>query len=67
MIKGITLTLGVFILSIILFAIPILTTCAFTFNWIVGIKYILTMLSLIDLTAIGTFIAREVNADEDSD
>lgn len=67
MIEDIALTLGIFVLSIILFSIPILTTCAFTFNWISGIKYILTILSLIEFVAINTFIAREVNADEDSD
>ena len=67
MIEDIALTLGIFVLSIILFSIPILTTCAFAFKWIDGIKYILTILSLIEFVAIYTFIAKEVNADETSD
>lgn len=64
MIEDIALTLGIFVLSIILFSIPILTTCAFAFNWISLIKFILTILSLIEFVAINIFIAREVNADE---
>ena len=64
MIEAIVIEIGIFVLSAILMAIPILTTCAFVFNWVVGVKYFLILLSLSEFVAISVFI-REVMQDED--
>lgn len=40
--------IGYLLVSIIIFAIPILTTLSFVFNWYPGVKFLLTLLSVLD-------------------
>lgn len=47
-ISSIAKILGAFVAAAIIFGIPVLTTCAFVFNWYSGIKMMLLFLSLID-------------------
>ena len=49
--------IGCFVVCAIVFAIPILTTCAFVFDWYGSIKWSLIILSIIDFAMIFTFIA----------
>lgn len=53
--------LGVFFLTIILFAIPILTTCAFIYQWRPVFAFLLFVASVIDIIAISVFITHCVN------
>lgn len=49
--------LGIFFLTIILFVIPILTTCAFIYRWNSLIIFILCIASCVDFIAIFALIA----------
>ena len=51
--------IGYLIVSIIIFAIPILTTLSFVFNWYVGIKFLLILLSIIDYIGIFSMLCDE--------
>ena len=63
MIKAIVIEIGIFILSAILMAIPILTTCAFVFNWVADIKFFLILLSMSEFIVISTLINEVIQND----
>ena len=63
MIKTIVIEIGIFVLSAILIAILILTTCAFVFNWIAEIKFFLILLSMSEFIVISALINEVIQND----
>lgn len=53
--------LGMFFLTIILFAIPILTTCAFIYQWRSIFLMLLFIASVIDIITLSVLITHYVN------
>lgn len=49
--------IGYLLVSIIIFAIPILTTLSFVFNWYPGVKFLLTLLSVLDYLGLLVILA----------
>ena len=49
--------IGYLLVGIIIFAIPILTTLSFVFNWYPGVKFLLTLLSALDYLGLLVILA----------
>ena len=56
--------LGVFFLTIILFAIPILTTCAFIYQWRSIFAFLLFIASVIDIITLSVLITHYVDVED---
>ena len=56
--------IGVFVLSAILYAIPILTTCSFIYDWDGFFQLALIVASLIEFCGLIVLIADKVNKGE---
>ena len=65
--KNVINTLGIFILTVIITAIPILCTCSYLLNWVSFIKFILSMLTVLEMVVIGGFLYAEVEKENGND
>lgn len=59
--KKLVTELGVFFLTIILFATPILTTCAFIYQWRPVCAFLLFVASVVDIIVISALITNCVD------
>lgn len=46
--RKIAYTIGIFVLTVILYTIPILTVCSFIYNWASSLQFILISVSIIE-------------------
>lgn len=56
--------IGVFVVTVILYAIPILTTCSFIYEWNGFFQTMLIIVSIIELCGLSVLITDEVNKEE---
>lgn len=56
--------LGVFVLTSILYAIPILTACSFIYEWDGFFQLVLTVVSMIEFCGLGSLIADKGSREE---
>lgn len=59
MIDAICKTIGCFVLSAVLFAIPVLTTCSFALSWDEGIQFMLCIVSMVEYLGLSVEINRK--------
>ena len=52
--------LGTLILTVMIIAVPILCTCSYLLNWEAFIKYISTLLTVLEMIVMGAIIYAEV-------
>lgn len=62
--KAIVYIIGVFVVTAILYAIPILTICSFIYEWDGFLKTVLLMVSIIECCGLGSLIADMVCKEE---
>lgn len=56
--------IGVFVVTVILYAIPILTACSFIYEWNGFFQTMLIIVSIIELCGLSVLITDEVNKEE---
>ena len=57
--------IGVFVVTIILYTIPILTACSFIYKWDGFFQAMLVIVSIIEFCALSVLIADKVNGREE--
>ena len=57
MIEAILITIGIFVASAVLMAIPILATCAIILNWFGFLRTLLVILTFIEFIGLVTLLA----------
>ncbi len=62
--KIIVYGLGVFVVAVILYAIPILTACSFIYEWDGLLKLVMILISTIELCMLAYFIADKADRGE---
>ena len=58
--KTLIKTVGVIVVCLAMYAIPILIACSFCLNWDILFKFLLTSVGLIELSALCTWVYMEV-------
>ena len=65
--KNVINTLGIFILTVMIISVPILCTCSYLLNWDSFIKFISTMLTVLEMIGIGGILYAEVEKEDGND
>ena len=60
-------TLGILILTVMIIAVPILCTCSYLLNWDSFIKFISSLLTVLEMVVIGGFLYAEVEKENGND
>lgn len=55
--KVISEIIGIFIISLVMIAIPILCTLSFVYDWLVGLKFILSVICFLEWIGIMSLIS----------